>query len=68
MKKPEFKIEIIRTTESLTNTSLTNVYKVVLYANGKIEHKYYAGESILRAGELAMQLESFTKYYTEDND
>ena len=66
MKKPEFKIEIIRTTEDLIRASVTDVYKVILYVDGKIEHKYYAGESRLRAGELATQLEAFTKYYTED--
>lgn len=58
MKKPEFKIEIIHTAESFTDK-----YKVALYADGKIEHIYYAGDDVLRAGEIAMQLEAFTKYY-----
>lgn len=58
MKKPEFKIEIIPTAESFTNT-----YKIVLYTDGVVEQVYYAGNDILRAGEIAMQLEAFTKYY-----
>lgn len=58
MKKPEFKIEIIHTAESFTDK-----YKVALYADGIIEHIYYAGDDVLRAGEIAMHLEAFTKYY-----
>lgn len=64
--RTEYKIEIEDVTRRSDNYTGATKYTVSLFENGELAHRYLAFD-ILRAGELALQMEAFVKYLKEAN-